>query len=205
MISFITIYHKFNRFLSTSSGELLKRSAELLFLIFACYMVASEWMRTKTDDLKYLLSGFGSLAAAKLISVFFLANHVFAGVLIRPYADYISLIENFLEISALVLISSAFLYPVHKKHSISLRKKTYVELAVIACVFIFTALVALNILPFPFGTRRKIILIVMSLTKFSILWFPFTMFYKTNEFTIYNKAVAKAFAVYSITPLVTRS
>ena len=43
----------------------------------------------------------------------------------------------------------------------------------------------------------------MSLTKFAILWFPFTMYYKTNEFTIYNKAVAKAFAVYSITPLVT--
>ena len=180
-MNIITIFHRFNRFLGTYSGELLKRSMELLFIIFACYMVASEWLRTKTKDLQYLLIGFGSLAIAKLISVFFLAQHVFAGLVLRPYLDYISITENFLEIGALVLISSAFLYPVHKKHGISLRKKTYIELAVIAAVFIFTALVALNILPFPFGTRRKVILIVMSLTKFAILWFPFTIYYKTNQ------------------------
>ena len=202
-MNFITIFHKFNRFLGTYSGELLKRSLELLFIIFACYMVASEWLRTKTNDLKYLLIGFSSLAIAKLISVFFLAQHVFAGLVLRPYLDYISITENFLEISALVLISSAFLYPVHKKHSISLRKKTYVELIAIFSVFAFAALVALNILPFPFGTRRKVILTIMSLTKFMILWFPIVMFKKTNEMTIYNRAVSKAFAVYSITPLVT--
>jgi len=202
MISVLTFYHKFNHFLSTTSGELLKRSSELLFLIFACYMVASEWIRTRADDLKYLLIGFSSLAAAKLISVFFLAQNVFAGIVLRPYLDYISVADNFLEIGALVLISSAFLYPLHKKYSISLRKKTYVELAVIAALFVFTVLVVLNVLPFPFGTRRKVILTIMSLTKFAILWFPIYMITKKREFTIYNKAVMKAFAVYSFTPFI---
>ncbi len=200
--SLIYIFHKFNRFLSTPSGELLKRSSELLLLAFACYMVTSEWLRTKTKDLKYLLIGFGSLAAQKLITTIFLAQVVFASLAIRKYQDYISITENFLEISALILISSAFLYPVHKKHEISLRSKTYIELAGAAIVFAFAAAVALDVIPLPLGTRRRVILSSMEITKFLILLFPLYIFWKTKELTVYNKAVASAFVVYSITPLV---
>jgi signal transduction histidine kinase len=201
-LSFIYIFHKFNRFLGTSAGELLKWGSELILLSFACYMVTSEWLRTKTKDLKYLLIGFGSLAIEKLFATFFLAHTVFAGISIRPYRDYIHVGENFLEITALILISSAFLYPIYKKHNISLRKKTSVELISAATIFLFSALVALNIFPFfPFGTRRRVILTSMALVQIAILWFPIIVFKMRNEFTAYNKAVAAAFVVYSITPV----
>ncbi|MBI4153369.1 HAMP domain-containing histidine kinase [Candidatus Woesearchaeota archaeon] len=198
--SLIYIFHQFNRFLGTPAGELLKRFSELLLLAFACYMVASEWLRSRTKDLRYLLIGFGSLAVQKLIATIFLGQVVFAGIAIRTYQDYISISENFLEISALILISSAFLYPVHKKHGISLRSKTYIELAGAALVFVFAAAVALGIIPLPLGSRRLVILSLMELSKFFILWFPVFIFWKTKELTAYNKAVASAFVVYSITP-----
>ena len=194
------IFHKINHFLGTYSGHLFKRVLELLFLIFACYMVASEWLRTKADDLKYLLIGFGSLAMQKLLSSAFFAHVVFAGTAIAPYINYIHAAENFLEIGALILISSAFLYPVHKKHGISLRKITYVEIGVMLTIYVFAALVFFEIIPLPFGTRRRFILALMNLTKFAILLFPVIMFWKKSELTDYNKAVAIAFVIYSVAP-----
>ena len=186
--------------MGTPAGLLFKRASELLLLVFACYMVASEWLRTKTDDLKYLLIGFGSLAVQKLLSVAFFSHVVFAGISITPFVNYIYAGENFFEIGALILISSAFLYSVHKKHGISLRKKTYVELGAMVAVYVFAALVVLDVIPLPFGTRRRVILTLMNLTKIAILWFPIVMFWKKNELTVYNRAVAAAFAVYSISP-----
>ena len=199
--SLIEVFHNFNRFLGTPAGELLKRFSELLLLTFACYMVTSEWLRTKTEDLKYLLIGFGSLAVQKLLSTLFLGQVIFAGIAIKTYHDYISITENFLEISALILISSAFLYPINKKHEISLRSKTYIELAGAALVFAFAAAVTLDIIPLPLGTRRRVILSSMELAKFFILLFPLYIFWKKKELTTYNKAVASAFVVYSITPI----
>ena len=193
MAFFIEIFHKVNHFLGTYAGHLFKRVSELLFLIFACYMVASEWLRTKADDLKYLLIGFGSLAVQKLLSTAFFARVVFAGTAIAPSINYIYAAENFFEIGALILISSAFLYPVHKKHGISLRKKTYVEIGAMLAVYIFAALVFFGVIPLPFGTRRRFILALMSMTKFAILLFPVYMFWKKDELTSYTTAVAIAF------------
>jgi signal transduction histidine kinase len=199
--SFVYIFHKFNNFLGTPAGELLKRGSELLLLTFACYMVSSEWLRTKRRDFKFLLIGFGSLAVQKFLSTLFLAHVVFVGTASRAYVDYVRIGENFLEISALILISSAFLYPVHKKHEISLRGKTYVELIGAAVVFVVSAAIVFGIIPLPFGTRRKVILSCMALTKVFILMLPVYIFWRNDELTDYNKAVASAFIVYSITPV----
>lgn len=200
MTFLVEVFHKINRFLGTYSGHLFKRVLELLFLIFACYMVTSEWLRTKADDLKYLLIGFGSLAMQKLLSAAFFAQVVFAGIAIAPYINYIYAVENFFEIGALILISGAFLYPVHKKYGISLRKKTYVELVVMLAVYIFAAFVFYGVIPLPFGTRRRLVLVLMNMTKFAILLFPIYMFWEKKELTAYNKAVAIAFGVYSAAP-----
>lgn len=201
VFSFLTVFHRFNRFLSTPGGELLKRSSELIILTFASYMVASEWLRTKSKHLKYLLIGFGSLALQKLVATIFLAHIVFVGITLVAYTDIIILTENFLEIAALVLISSAFLYPVHEKHHISLRKKTYIELASVAAVFAFSGAVAFDFFPFlPFGIKRKLIFSSMELIKFAILMFPIFIFWQKKELSHYNKSVALAFITYSITP-----
>ena len=199
-MSLLNIIHYFHRFLGTSAGDLLKRSFELVLLTFASYMVASEWLHTKSKDLKYLLIGFGSLAMEKLIASLFLFSVVFGGLAVNPYKDYISLAENFLEITALILISTAFLYPLHKKCGISLGNKAIGEFLGMSIVFIFAAAIAFGIIPLPLGTRRRTILASMEIVKFIILWFPIVMFIRKNELTIYNKAVAIAFCVYSITP-----
>lgn len=200
--SLLLVFHKFNHFLSTSAGELLRRFSELILLTFASYMVASEWFRTKSKHLKYLLIGFGSLTAQKLLMTVFLAQIVFGVIDVQAYADYINLTQNFLEISALIAISSAFLYAVHEKHHISLRKKSYIEFAIVAAVFTFSALIALGLIPFlPFGIKRKIIYASLELTKFFILLYPIFIFWKTKELTKYNRSVAAAFIIYSISPL----
>ncbi len=199
-MAFLDLIHHFNRFLGTSAGDLLKRSFELVLLTFASYMVASEWLHTKSKDLKYLLIGFGSLAIEKLIAALFLFSVVFGGLAINPSKDYISLTENFLEITALILISTAFLYPLHKKYGISLKNKAIGEFLGMTLVFILAAAIAFEVIPLPLGTRRRTILASMEIVKFIILWFPIVMFIRKNELTVYNKAVAIAFGVYSITP-----
>jgi signal transduction histidine kinase len=200
-MSFLDFIHAFNHFLGTWGGDLLKRSFELVLLTFASYMVASEWLHTKSKDLKYLLIGFGSLAIEKLIASLFLLGVVFGGLAINPYNDYITLIENFLEITALILISTAFLYPLHKKYGISLKNKAIGEFLGMSIVFFLAAAIAFDLIPLPLGTRRRTILASMEIVKFIILWFPIVMFIRKNELTVYNKAVAIAFGVYSITPL----
>lgn len=201
--SLITVFHKVNKFLGNPGGELLKLSSEFALLTFASYMVASEWLRTKSRHLKYLLIGFGSLALQKIIAILFLAQQVFTQGTLGAYHDAVDLTRNFLEIGALILISSAFLYGVHEKHHISLRRKTYIELGGLAVLFVFLAAVAFEVFPFqPFGIKRKVIYAAMELAKFAILWFPVFTFWKQDELTTYNKAVALAFIVYSITPLV---
>ena len=208
VFSFIQVFHKFNYFLGTSAGGLLKHSSELILLTFASYMVASEWLRTRTRNLKYLLIGFGSLALQKLIATLFFTQIVFGGATIHEYAeryiDYINLAQNFFEITALILISTAFLYAVHEKHHISLRKKTYIELGIVALFFAFSTAVALNIVPFlPFGIKRKLIYSSLEIIKIAMLWFPIYIFWKHKELTLYNRNVALAFLIYSITPLLT--
>lgn len=150
-----------------------------------------------------MLIGFGSLALEKLLSTFVFAQVVFAGFNITPYAGYVFIGEHFLSIAALILISTAFLYPVHKKHQISLRRLTYAQLLTVLAVFVICALIAFGFLGFvPNEFRARTVYALMEIILALILLFPIAVFIKTKELTSYNRQVAIAFLVYSVSPLV---
>ena len=60
-LGLIEVYHGINRLLGSGGGELLKRSVELLLLLFVTYMTVSEWTRSKRNDLRLLMFAFGFL------------------------------------------------------------------------------------------------------------------------------------------------
>ncbi|MBW2999746.1 HAMP domain-containing histidine kinase [Candidatus Woesearchaeota archaeon] len=116
----IEAYHAFFAFLGTIKGDLLKRFIELVFFTIVSYMVTSEWTRDKRTELRYLIIAFGTLAAEKLFSTIFLFLIVF-GKIGMNYADSIMYFEHIVDIFAVMLLGSAFLYPILKQKSISLR------------------------------------------------------------------------------------
>jgi signal transduction histidine kinase len=203
-VSFIFLFHKFNRFLGTPGGELFKRSSELVLLVFSIYMVASEWLKTKSKHLLYLLVGFGSLAIEKMIDAFFLGQVIFAGGSIRAHVYVLDAITNFLEITALVLIASAFLYPVTLKHNIRLRLKVMFSFSVLVLFFTFSLILVFGVVPFLDQSMGVVIgYSIIELLKLSVLWVPIVVFWLLRENVLYTKNVIVAFIVYSVTPFLT--
>ncbi len=198
-LSLVVLFHKLNRFLGTPAGELFKRASELILLVFASYMVASEWLKTRSTQLKYLLVGFGSLAAEKLIATLFLARAVFLDDdLLLPAVDAGT---GVLEIFALVLVGAAFLYPLLPRKKRAFRAMVTVALAAVlvpvagAFLFLFT-------LPAPALRWSGSGAALLEFIKLAVLWLPAILLWLHREQRRYSRNAATAFMVYSITPLV---
>ncbi len=131
----IAVFHAFNAFLSTTAGELLKRSVEALFLVFITYMGVSEWTRSKNESIKFLSWAFGVLAFQKLVLSFFLAHAVFGTLSLSHIQDLVAVLDQFMEILALILLVNAFLFPLFKDKKVTWMRQVRRE--VLLCILCF--------------------------------------------------------------------
>ncbi|MEK6964399.1 MAG: HAMP domain-containing sensor histidine kinase [Nanoarchaeota archaeon] len=135
LVDSIAVFHAFNAFLSTTAGELLKRSVEALFLVFITYMSVSEWTRSKNESIKFLSWAFGVLAFQKLILSFFLAHAVFGSLSLNRIQDLVAVLDQFMEMLALILLVNAFLFPLFKDKEVTWLRRVRGE--VLLCILSF--------------------------------------------------------------------
>jgi signal transduction histidine kinase len=201
----ITVFHAFNSFLSTSPGELAKRVVELVISVVVIYMIMSEYGRSRRNELKYLLMGFVSLGVSRLIMTSFYLFVVFGKVNFIFFEVFLPIIIEFLDIFALILVSTAFLYPYIKKNvKKALAEANYkifallmVSLAIQVSWFIFFR--ENNTLFF----NQSFGFFVFELVKLLVLVYPcYVVFFNPQSFQKYRLSIFVAFFVYAIYPIV---
>ncbi|HLD04417.1 MAG TPA: HAMP domain-containing sensor histidine kinase [Candidatus Nanoarchaeia archaeon] len=201
----IAVFHAFNAFLSTVAGELLKRSVEGLFLVFITYMAVSEWTRSKKESLKFLAWAFGVLAFQKIILTFFLAQVVFGSLSLMHVEDLVAVVNEFMEILAIILLGEAFLFPLFVEKRISwlrrVRKKVVLCILGFICAEAWWVWRGLKGLPAYF--QHSIPYGLLLVFKLVLLAFPIYFILRHERlFGKYARDVVLAFAVYSVRPLV---
>ena len=132
----VSVFHAFNAFLSTVAGEFAKRSVEGLLLVFITYMAVSEWVRSREDSLKFLAWAFGVLALQKLLVSFFLSHVVFKGFSLAQVQDLVAVIDQFMEVLALILLMNAFLFPAFTDRKVTWLRRIRFEVFVCVAGFV---------------------------------------------------------------------
>lgn len=199
------VFHAFNTFLSTNSGELAKKVIELIVFTITTYMLISEYGRSKRTELKYLMVGFASLTISRLIMIGLYLFAVFGNINFVFLELFLPIIIEFLDVFALILVGSAFLYPSFKKNvqkAISLTNYQIFALLMVAFSvqlswFIFFRLDNSLIFNQSFG------FFVFELAKLLVLLYPiYVIYFNKKIFQKYRFAIISAFFLYSISPIV---
>lgn len=128
---FIELFHSFSTFLSTPAGELLKRAIELIVFTIISYMLISEFRKSRKSELKYFILAFLSLMASRLLMTLTFAMIVFTNLNPAKLNTILPVIDNTLEIFAMILVANAFIYPLFKKSSSKLQGMIIIESAAI--------------------------------------------------------------------------
>lgn len=201
----VAVFHVFNAFLSTPAGELLKRSVEALFLVFITYMGISEWTRSRNVGMKYLSWAFGVLGFQKLLLTFFLAHVVFGGLSLNHIQDLVAVLDQFMEVLALILLVNAFLFPMFKEHRLSWMRRVRKEVFICIAGFLVVEgwwvwrerlhLPAYFLHSLPYGG-----LLLVKLTLLTYVVYALAIHKKTIG--KYAGSVAVAFFVYGMRPLI---
>ena len=118
--------HKLFHILGDIEGELISKSFELILFTLITYMLISEYTRDQRRDLKYIFVGFGALAFSKLVSVVVLFGVVFGDIGPVTYKYYFPLINNIIEMIAVILLINAFLFPIFVKRYGSLKDNIFI-------------------------------------------------------------------------------
>ncbi|MDO8642775.1 MAG: ATP-binding protein [Candidatus Woesearchaeota archaeon] len=198
--SLIAAYHGINKFLGTFSGDLLKKSIEFVLILIILYMLASEYRKEKSSELKYLIAGFFLLLLEKIVMVAILSQVVFVGPSNAAVIKYTPIITNMLEIVGMFIITTTLLSDLYRTTGTILKKGIIAG----AVLYGITQAVWLaHIFFFPRDTLTiSILFILFEVTKIAVLWYPIVYLIKHHKLTEYYKKVALAFGVYSVTPLV---
>src|SRR3989338_5034336 len=100
--------HRFFFFLGTTEGFLLIKTIELVFFSLITYMIISEFLRVKSDDLQYLALAFGLFSIQKLILSVVLWFQVFGLTTIQVLPSFLPVMISGLELLAIVMLINAF-------------------------------------------------------------------------------------------------
>ncbi|MBC8495842.1 HAMP domain-containing histidine kinase, partial [archaeon] len=198
------VYHSINRFMATDDGELFKKFVELFLFAIVTYMIASEYGRTKESHLKYLLIGFGALAIDKLIMTLVYSFIVFGEVQTLMFNPFLPVLDLFLEIFALVLLTNAFIFPIFADKIGKLRKKIGREIIVVIIVVLAIEVfwyVVISLNPTA-AFRTELSYLILELIKILILFGPiYYILCNYNKLGKYGPHIIIAFAVYMIAPI----
>jgi signal transduction histidine kinase len=200
----INVFHLINRFLATEGGELLKIFLELILFTIVTYMIISEYGRSKKENLKYLMLGFSALMIDKLIMTGVLCIIVFGQVKLYLLSPYLPILDNTLELFALILLANGFIYPVFADKFEKFKKKVSLELGVLVFIAIIIEvfwLLKLAANPTAFF-RVEVGYLFFLLLKILVLFSP--VFYILKDFNKagkYATEVVIAFLIYMVAPI----
>ncbi|MEM4259954.1 MAG: HAMP domain-containing sensor histidine kinase [Candidatus Woesearchaeota archaeon] len=201
----IIVFHAFNNFLSTNSGELAKKVIELIIFSISTYMLISEYRRSKRTELKYLMVGFCSLTISRFIMTGFYLFIVFGKVTFVFLELFLPIIIEFLDIFALILVGSAFLYPSFRK---DVRKAISITNYQIFALLILSLIIQLGWLIL-FRMNNNLVFtqsfgfFIFELVKLLVLIYPcYIIFFNKQIYKKYRFAIITAFFLYSINVIV---
>ncbi|MFH1408856.1 MAG: HAMP domain-containing sensor histidine kinase [Nanoarchaeota archaeon] len=198
----IPLAHNFFFFLGTPSGELLKKSFEFLLFVIISYMVTSEYLRTRKQELKLMIIAFGTLAVQKaIISAGFLIQ-IFMNRDVVVFKPYFPILEFAVEGAALILLTIAFLSPLYSRDKLKrhlLLAFSLLGIVVVVTEFFYVQALALQPrLPFVDFWGHP----AYMLTHIIILAVPLFIFARNKRRIRYQANVTAAFLVYMIVPLI---
>lgn len=195
----IDTFHRFNFFLGTTSGELLKRSIELIFYLIILYMIFSEFNKNKKREYKYLIIGFLALFLRQAMMCIILFSQTFSVDKFTRFYIIIPFIDNHSETLALLLLVAAFIFPIFYEKTIPFQRRIVYTIYVISFVTIFTYLL------FKFGLiSTQYAVVIQKIMQIAVLIAPFFLFKKSQfERIRYKGSVLAAFFIYMLIPLIT--
>jgi len=194
----IDTFHSFAFFLGTDAGELLKRFIELIFFSVIIYMIVSEYKKNRKREYKYLIIGFFALFVRQFVMCIILFSKVFSDYKFFRFKIIIDLVDGYLETIAILLLVSAFIFPVFKKKTILFQKR------VIYTFFIITAITIFNYVLFKLGLfQNKYVIAIPEFIQILVLISPFYILSRLEYKKInYRKSILMAFFIYLLIPLI---
>lgn len=205
-LDFIDI-HSIFFFLGLPEGDLVLKSVELILFVLITYMIISEYAKDQRRDLKYLVVAFGSLSFWKLVSTVVLTSVLFGRLGLTSYVSYFPVMDNALEVFALVLLSHAFLFPILREEYGTLKRNIKFQLSILVGVFLVLQIGLLVEILF-YGVNRapasnhlsSLLFTIMKLVL--LLYAVFILSSRTDKFYPYRYSVIVAFLVYFVTPFI---
>ncbi len=122
--------HLFFFFLGTDNGTLLVRLIELIFFLLITYMISSEWLRTREQELKYLAFAFGIFSIEKFLLSLTTWLFIFGGVTFDVIPAFLPVVQFGLEMLAIVLLVNAFGYPLFRRVEKKFLGSVYLQVGV---------------------------------------------------------------------------
>ena len=132
----VDFYHRLFFFLSTPGGVLFRYVIELVFYTFLSYMVISEFNRAPRKELKYLAVAFVALMLQSVFGVVLYSAAVFGALRITLLNTFLPVLDHAVGMFTLVLLASAFLYPLFSARAETLSRLTRTLLVILAVVVI---------------------------------------------------------------------
>lgn len=195
-------FHKVFNILGNLEGDLISKSFELILFILVTYMLFSEYTRDPRRDLKYILVGFGALAFSKLTSVIVLAGVIFGDIGPSTYTNYFPVIYNIIEMTAIILLVNAFLFPILVKQYSSLKHIIFFETGISVIIYLFFQTIMLyetvvigNLAPF---TNYWSGLLFALLKILILLYAIYTLSVRTDIFYKYRYSIIISFLFYFV-------
>jgi signal transduction histidine kinase len=190
--------HEFFLFLGTESGLLLKKFIELIFYTILAYMITSEFIRERTDELKYLFFAFTALVVENLITVSVLSASVFGKLVLTRLNFFLPVLDSTLELTALILLANAFIYPYRNKPEriVSSMKLELYALFVLAFFiqvhWIFSRGVDIS---------TDISYLIFTIIRAVVLLYPVYFILHVRKKLKYTFNIVIAFLIYSVVPI----
>ena len=190
-------FHRLFFFLGTPAGESLKRFIELVFFLIIVYMLVSEFKKHKKREYKYLIVGFFSLFFRQFVMSLILFSQVFGINKFDRFELVISHLDNYLELVALILLVSAFMFPAFKEVTKKFQSNILAALGLVSVITLFDYLLIKN--SFISENTNLMIFLIM---KILILMTPFFLIHLGKwERIKYLNSILLAFFIYALTPL----
>ncbi|MBD3248971.1 hypothetical protein GF336_02915 [Candidatus Woesearchaeota archaeon] len=197
-------FHQIFFLLGNIEGDLIKGLIELLLFTFTTYMLTSEYTRDPRRELKYLIAGFGALSFEKLLSTVVLANVVFGDLGFVSYKYYLPVIDNALEVLALILLANAFIFPFFSKGD-KIKKNIVYQIMLLAGVFLIaqSSLILEVILWEGSYSSYYWSSIVFICMKLLLIIYPiYTIHSRKDTPYKYRQSIIIAFMIYFIDPFI---
>ncbi|MBT4823578.1 HAMP domain-containing histidine kinase [Candidatus Woesearchaeota archaeon] len=200
----IQVFNKISLFFSTTDGELLKSLVEFIIFTVISYMLISEFRKSRKQELKYLIFGFFSLMISRLIITIAFTYIAFTNITVPNVEVFLPIIDNTLEIIALLLVANAFLYPLHKKKLEGFKSNIFIQ---IIGFLIITSLIQLYWLSVHthVGFRQSLGFFFYEALKFLVFIYPIFSINTKKHRKItgrYANSIIFAFMLFLVSPII---